>query len=150
LSEIGLFSDNVYNLYHWTFQKSVVQAVLDATNERPWLWAVFILVVVLPIVLVIAYCCMSGSKPEDIARHKKTDEPSPDDEVKEEDEEESEDKGEDKGAGGDSDNNKAKKSSKGALEAEDDNEADAEDEEENEKPETRSSPRKRKNKPQKE
>ena len=43
------------------FQKSVVQAVLDATHERPWLWAVIIVVVLLPIVLLIAYCCMPGS-----------------------------------------------------------------------------------------
>lgn len=43
------------------FQKSVVQAVLDVTNERPWLWAVFIVVVLLPIVLVIAYCCVGSS-----------------------------------------------------------------------------------------
>ncbi|KAK2165398.1 hypothetical protein NP493_1367g01027 [Ridgeia piscesae] len=41
--------------------KSVVQAVLDATHERPWLWAVIIVVVLLPIVLLIAYCCMPGS-----------------------------------------------------------------------------------------
>lgn len=32
------------------------------TNERPWLWAVFIIVVVLPVVLIVAYCCMSKVK----------------------------------------------------------------------------------------
>ncbi len=50
------------NEWPFTLQKSVVDAVMDATKERPWLWAVLILVVVLPLVLIIAYCCMSGSE----------------------------------------------------------------------------------------
>lgn len=45
------------------FQKSVVEAVMDATRDRPWLWAVIILVVILPLVLIIAYCCMPSSTP---------------------------------------------------------------------------------------
>ena len=44
-----------------SFQKSVVDAVADATKDRPWLWAVIILVVLLPLVLIIAYCCMPSS-----------------------------------------------------------------------------------------
>jgi len=66
---------------------SVVDAVMDATRERPWLWAVFILVVVLPVVLIIAYCCVGGSSSNDDAQKKKTDEPTPDDEVEVEEEE---------------------------------------------------------------
>ncbi|GAB1601729.1 calnexin-like isoform X1 [Argonauta hians] len=62
--------------------KSVVQAVLDVTNERPWLWAVFIVVVLLPIVLVIAYCCVGSSAKDEVAERKKTDAPTPDDKVK--------------------------------------------------------------------
>ncbi|XP_029643967.1 calnexin isoform X2 [Octopus sinensis] len=61
--------------------KSVVQAVIDVTNERPWLWAVFIVVVLLPIVLVIAYCCVGSSAKDETAERKKTDAPSPDDKV---------------------------------------------------------------------
>ncbi|XP_014790262.2 calnexin isoform X1 [Octopus bimaculoides] len=61
--------------------KSVVQAVLDVTNERPWLWAVFIVVVLLPIVLVIAYCCVGSSAKDETAERKKTDAPSPDDKI---------------------------------------------------------------------
>ena len=69
--------------------RSVVDAILDATRDRPWLWAVFLVVVVLPIVLIIAYCCFSKSQPEVIEEHrKKTDEPSPDDENKEAENEE--------------------------------------------------------------
>jgi len=63
---------------------SVVDAILDATRERPWLWAVFILVVVLPIVLIIAFCCCGGSSSQDDAEKKKSDEPTEDDEVEEE------------------------------------------------------------------
>ncbi|KAI0216389.1 hypothetical protein LSAT2_031602 [Lamellibrachia satsuma] len=59
--------------------KSVVQAVLDATHERPWLWAVLIVVILLPIVLLIAYCCMPGSSKDAAAAHKKTDSPIADD-----------------------------------------------------------------------
>ncbi|KAK3099609.1 hypothetical protein FSP39_007002 [Pinctada imbricata] len=40
--------------------RSVIDAIKDATKDKPWLWAVILVVVVLPIVLIIAYCCMSG------------------------------------------------------------------------------------------
>ena len=44
-------------------QSSVVDALLDVTKDKPWLWAVLLLVVVLPTVLLIAYCCITrGSK----------------------------------------------------------------------------------------
>ncbi|XP_048778294.1 calnexin-like isoform X2 [Ostrea edulis] len=42
--------------------RSVVDAISDATRERPWLWALILVVVVLPIVLIVAYCCMSKSE----------------------------------------------------------------------------------------
>ena len=45
------------------FQLPMVQGILDVTKDRPWLWAVFLVVIVLPVVLVIAYCCF-GSKQE--------------------------------------------------------------------------------------
>lgn len=34
---------------------------MEATNERPWLWVLFVIVVILPFVL-IAVCCFPGSK----------------------------------------------------------------------------------------
>ena len=42
--------------------RSVVDAVLEAMNERPWLWAVFAIVVVLPLLMLVVYCCMPASK----------------------------------------------------------------------------------------
>ncbi|XP_060080929.1 calnexin-like isoform X2 [Ylistrum balloti] len=131
--------------------RSVVDAVLDATKDRPWLWAVILVVVVLPIVLIIAYCCMSKSEPEKIESHKKkTDESSPD-ETEEKEEGEEEEEGEDVGPGGD--NPSPPRKSKADLEADETNDADEEDEEETEVAENtsqnvdsprRSSPRKRK------
>jgi len=122
--------------------KSVVDAVLDATRERPWLWAVFILVIVLPVVLVVAYCCVSSSTPpkpeEAAARRKKTDEAAADDSEEEADAK--------KEGGGDASSAK-KKSSKGALEAEDEdeNEGDVEeDDEEDSSAAKKASPRRRK------
>jgi len=38
-----------------------VQSVMDATHERPWLWAVLIVVIVLPLVLIVVYCCVGSS-----------------------------------------------------------------------------------------
>jgi len=43
-------------------QGGFVQSVIDATHERPWLWAVIIVVVVLPLVLIVVYCCVSTNK----------------------------------------------------------------------------------------
>ncbi|XP_064608044.1 calnexin-like [Liolophura sinensis] len=115
--------------------KSLVDAVVDVTKDRPWLWAVFLIVIVLPIVLIIAYCCFSGSKPEDIAAaHKKTDKSSPDDVAEDETGEGTEEGGEDVDASGDASGSaKKKKSSKAQLEEnlednEEDNEGDEEDE----------------------
>ncbi|WAQ99047.1 CALX-like protein, partial [Mya arenaria] len=41
---------------------ALVQGILDVTQDRPWLWAVFLVVVVLPVVLLVAYCCISKDK----------------------------------------------------------------------------------------
>jgi len=144
--------------------KSVVDAVMDATAERPWLWAVFIIVGVLPVILLIAYCCMSGSssKDESAAQRKKTDEPTPDDEAEDEEEvegdeegteeieveeEDSAEAGESVDAAGDAEAvPNGKKKGKSQLEAEDD-EVDGDDDEETER---RTSPRNRKMKVPKE
>lgn len=68
--------------------QSVVDAIQEVTREKPWVWGIVALVVVLPIVLIIAYCYMGGSSSNAAAdqrrvaaaaaRRKKTDEPSPD------------------------------------------------------------------------
>lgn len=75
-------------------QQSVVDAIREATSERPWLWVVIVLVIVLPIVLIVVYCCRSSGgsdKTSELERrarelHKK------DDDIVEEDDEEEEDK----------------------------------------------------------
>ncbi|ESO88512.1 hypothetical protein LOTGIDRAFT_219285 [Lottia gigantea] len=67
---------------------SIYNSIMDITKDRPWLWAVFLVVIALPIVLILAYCCSNSNKSEDIdARKKKTDEASPDDKPEEEKEE---------------------------------------------------------------
>lgn len=57
-------------------------ALMDATKERPWLWAIYVAVVLLPIILIFA-CCFP-SKKDEAAEKKKTDEPTADDDVTEE------------------------------------------------------------------
>ncbi|XP_029368871.1 calnexin isoform X2 [Echeneis naucrates] len=64
--------------------------MLSAAEERPWLWVVYILTVVLPLVLIIVFCCTGKTNAASPAEYKKTDAPQPD--VKEE-EEEAEEKG---------------------------------------------------------
>jgi calnexin len=63
--------------------QSVVDAIQEATRERPWIWGIVVLVIGLPIVLIIAYCCLRGTPNQRIVdesgRRKKTDEPQPDD-----------------------------------------------------------------------
>ncbi|KAL5011596.1 hypothetical protein ScPMuIL_010147 [Solemya velum] len=144
-----------------TSGRSVVEAVQEATKERPWLWAVFIVVVVLPIVLIIAYCCMSKSKPETIEAHrKKTDEPTPDtvDEKNDKDESKEDKKDEENkenekvkeskhnvenNVNASGDNQKTKKT-RADLEAEEDEEDEGEDEEAPSQGSPRQSPRRRK------
>ncbi|XP_071951807.1 calmegin-like [Antedon mediterranea] len=57
----------------------VVSGLLSATDERPWLWAVYALVVIIPIFLCARFC--SPSKKGDL---KKTDDVTEDDEAEEE------------------------------------------------------------------
>ncbi|BFZ14594.1 hypothetical protein BsWGS_17633 [Bradybaena similaris] len=88
----------------------------SSADEKPWLWAVYAVVLLLPVVLLSFWLCpRSGPiKPEDIDAHKKKfDDPTPDspegiDEEEEEEEEAGEDeKGEgakDEAAGGDTKN----------------------------------------------
>ncbi|XP_051920384.1 calnexin isoform X2 [Hippocampus zosterae] len=65
--------------------------MMNAAEERPWLWVVYVLTVALPLILIVVFCCTGKKKSEapDAADYKKTDEPQPDvkgakEEVKEE------------------------------------------------------------------
>ena len=68
--------------------------LIKYTNKQPWLWAVYVVAIAIPVVLFIAYCCVEPAskrqKDEEI-RRKKTDEAGADDE--EEGEEAEEDSG---------------------------------------------------------
>jgi calnexin len=64
----------------------MVDSLVEATHERPWLWGCYALVLVMPFVLLAACCCRV--KKDEIGEAKKTDEPQPDDPHKEEEEKE--------------------------------------------------------------
>nr|CAX75038.1 calnexin [Schistosoma japonicum] len=59
--------------------QSVVDAIRETYNEKPWLIVVVGLVCTLPILLCCIYFCRSPSKHRDISMHKKTDTFTPDD-----------------------------------------------------------------------
>ncbi|KHN71141.1 Calnexin [Toxocara canis] len=61
--------------------EGVLRHLLDATEERPWLWAVYVLAVLLPIVVIAVVCFGRRGRSSAAADYKKTDEPQPDDEV---------------------------------------------------------------------
>lgn len=129
---------------------------MTAAQEHPWLWAVYVVVLLLPIILLsICLCPKAGPiKQEDIdAERKKTDEASPDEEKeKEEGKEDEENKEEEEentkdgvGAGGDTgETKKATKADLNAPENEDDGEeADAEEDEDAKGSPKKTSPRRR-------
>ena len=51
----------VSNFFFFWLQGGIVSNLLEATSERPWLWVLFVIVVILPFVLIAA-CCFPGSK----------------------------------------------------------------------------------------
>merc|ERR1711935_567795 len=62
--------------------------ILNYSNRNPWLYAVYVVVIGLPLVLIITFCC-SGSKSAPPPEHpKKTDEVQNDDQAADEAEEE--------------------------------------------------------------
>lgn len=57
--------------------------MIKNTNKKPWLWAVYLLIIAVPVIAFIAYCCVEPvskrqSGDEEISRKKKTDEETPD------------------------------------------------------------------------
>ena len=63
--------------------------ILTYSNKNPWLYAVYVVVVGLPLVLVVTFCC-SGDGGKKVEDPKKTDEPQQDDQEEEEEEEDKE------------------------------------------------------------
>ena len=74
---------------------NVLTPFVEATEGRPWLWAVYVMAVIIPVFgLIIYFCCSGESKgklikktikflfqclEDEVARKKKTDEPTEDD-----------------------------------------------------------------------
>lgn len=52
--------------------------MIKETNRKPWLWVIYFLVIAIPVILFIGYCCVTpGRKSQDqIAKNKKNDENS--------------------------------------------------------------------------
>ncbi|KAM9413253.1 calnexin isoform 6-T6 [Salvelinus alpinus] len=63
-------------------EPGLVNQMMTAADERPWLWVVYVLTVAVPLVLIIVFCCTGKKTAANAADYKKTDEPQPD--VKEE------------------------------------------------------------------
>lgn len=110
----------------------LVNNLLEATNERPWLWVLVIIAIVLPFILIAA-CCFPSSKSDAAAEHKKTDEPTPD--SPEEENKEEENPGDDTQEEGEGDEEEKEKEEEGEVDEEEANkEEDKEDDaEENQK-----------------
>lgn len=55
--------------------ESVIDAIVNATKGRPWLWAVYLVAILLPIIILFVFCWSrkSGKKPTDVGLRKKTD-----------------------------------------------------------------------------
>ena len=62
---------------------SVIDGLLKAANDKPWLWAIYLLIILLPVVLVAIFCFGGSKKPSPsseaaAAAAKKTDAPTED------------------------------------------------------------------------
>merc|ERR1719234_1230694 len=75
---------------------NIFKRIIDYSNKNPWLYAVYVVLVGLPTVLIITFCCSGSSERPDskssLNDPKKTDDPQEDDE---------EEDGENEGAAGD-------------------------------------------------
>ncbi|XP_071550099.1 calnexin-like isoform X2 [Panulirus ornatus] len=62
-------------------QVGVFRRIINYSNKHPWLYAIYVLLVAIPVVLIITCCCAEAkdSKIEKEAERKKTDEPTEDD-----------------------------------------------------------------------
>lgn len=89
---------NQFSLDSWVIKKdlesrgsgsadSVIDALVNATKDKPWLWALYVLVVLVPCILVVVFCCGGKSDKKDEGLKKKTDEVTPDDAAEPEQEE---------------------------------------------------------------
>jgi len=115
---------------------NMFRRILDYSNKNPWLYAVYVVLVGLPLVLIITFCCSGSSdKPDSkssLNDPKKTDDPQEDDE---------EEEGENEGAGDEEEGGDDEGDEEGEESGQE--EDGEEEEEEDEPPTTRSQARKR-------
>merc|ERR1712013_313109 len=73
---------------------NIFRRILDYSNKNPWLYAVYVVLVGLPLVLIITFCCSGSSDKPDgkssLNDPKKTDDPQDDEEEGQESEHEEE------------------------------------------------------------
>jgi len=93
---------------------SLMSSLVEQANDKPWLYAVYVLVIVLPLIFLVTWCCRSSDK---VGEQKKTDAPQPDDEHNSDQEAEEEAQKEASGAEEEADNDvtKAEESEKEEL-----------------------------------
>merc|ERR1712037_683525 len=112
---------------------NMFKRILDYSNKNPWLYAVYVVLVGLPLVLIITFCCSGSSDRPDskssLNDPKKTDDPQDDDE---------EEDGENGGAGDEEEGGEEEGDEEGEESGDEEGE-----EEEDEPPTTRSQARKR-------
>lgn len=118
----------------------MVARLLDYSNKNPWLYAVYVVVIGLPLVLIITFCC-TGSSDKGEAGKSSLNDPKKTDEVQEDDEPE-EDEGAVEEAGDEGEEDEEQEEEED--DEEEDDEGGEEEAEEDEKRETRSAARKRK------
>jgi len=95
--------------------ESVFGALLRIAHDNPVMWAVYVVVALLPVVLIYLLCCRGGGDDDyeppvaddDAARRKKTDEPTKDDEIAPDAPEEEEEQEEDEVPPSDADGSEA-------------------------------------------
>ncbi|XP_068244436.1 calnexin isoform X2 [Palaemon carinicauda] len=130
-------------------QGGLIQRIINYSNKHPWLYAVYTLLVAIPVVLIFACCCAESKdskEDKEAALRKKTDEPTEDDPVPEGAEDGNDDKeaGDDEGAAGLSEGEKEGEEDRDEDEDDEDAEDDEEDKPEKDDVPTRTSPRLRK------
>ena len=84
---------------------NIFTRIINYSNRNPWLYAVYVVVIGLPLVLIITFCCSGDSKSSTPTDPKKTDEVQEDDEIEETDDVEETNLDEDEEEEKNSDNN---------------------------------------------
>merc|ERR1712064_228685 len=101
-SDLAIADSWAKDTYNLKIQKldvnsaNIFTRIINYSNKNPWLYAVYVVVIGLPLVLIITFCC-SGDSKSDSSDPKKTDEPQEDDAQESEEGEENEEDGEEEG-----------------------------------------------------